>query len=167
MVVAPGNPVIGQQVEDGARRRVVHQVVRRVVDQAMRGAGDQEAAVGKGRAEAGAEPVVGQWERLGKSVVERQVVLGPVAHGGPGGLRREVGLLAGARPGLRLHPLGAGDEPIAGATTPLVVARGPVLRRNAFALGGGRQVKRPDGLAALTGTGWPGFAAGPGRVSLT
>ena len=47
VVVGPGNPVRGQQVEDGPGGRVVEQVVRRVVDQAVRRSRDQKAAVGE------------------------------------------------------------------------------------------------------------------------
>src|SRR5579872_755559 len=65
VVVGPGDPVLGQQVEDGPGRRVVEQVIRRVVDQAVRRARDQEPAVGEGRTQARAEPAIGQRERTG------------------------------------------------------------------------------------------------------
>ena len=81
VVVHPGDAVPGQRVEDGPVRRVVEQIVGRVADQAVSRAGDQEPAVGERRAQARAEPPVGQRERAGQPVVERQVLLGPVAHG--------------------------------------------------------------------------------------
>src|SRR2546430_11478378 len=46
----------------------------------FRSARDEEPAVRERRAQAGAEPVVGQRERPREPVVEGQVVLGPVAQ---------------------------------------------------------------------------------------
>ena len=80
VVVGPGDPVPGQHVEDGPGGRVVEQVERQVIDEAVRRSRDEEAAVGERRAQARAEPVIGQRERPGQAVVERQVVFGPVAH---------------------------------------------------------------------------------------
>jgi len=47
VVVGPGDPVLGEQVEDGPGGRVVEQVERQVVDEAVRGSRDEEAAVGE------------------------------------------------------------------------------------------------------------------------
>src|SRR4249920_1343126 len=80
VVVGPGDAVPGERVEDGPGGRVVEQVERQVVDEAVRGSRDEETAVGERGPQAGAEPVVGQREGPGQAVVKRDVGLGPVAH---------------------------------------------------------------------------------------
>ena len=80
VVVHPGDVVAGQRVEDRPGGRVVHQVPGQVVDQPVRGAADEEPPVRERRPEAGAEPAVGHREGPREPVVERQVLLGPVAH---------------------------------------------------------------------------------------
>ena len=90
VVVGPGDPVPGQHVEDGPGGGIVEQVVGRVVDQAVRGSRDEETAVGERGPQARAEPAIGDREGARKSVVERQVVLAPVAHPGGRRLRRDV-----------------------------------------------------------------------------
>ena len=130
-VVDPGDPVPGQHVHDRARPRPVKQVEGQVVHQAVGGPGEQEPAVRERRAQARAEPAVRQRERPGERVVERQILLGPVAHGG--------GLVA-----LRRGLLGRGHEPVHLAAGPLGVAGAPALAGHAVGLHGGARVIGPD-----------------------
>ena len=149
----------GQRVEDGPVGRVVEQVVRRVADQAVRRAGDQEPAVGERRAQARTEPPVGQRERARQPVVERQVLLGPVAHGrpcrfGPAGAGRVD------------HLLGGGHEPATGPVLPLVVGGMPALRRDPYPLPGCVQVVGADPLAAGLGVPHIRFAVAAEREAV-
>ena len=132
VVVHPGDVVGGQRVEDRPRGRVVDQVPRQVVDQAVRGAGDQEPPVRERRPQAGAEPAVRHREGARKPVVERQLGLRPVAH--------RHGRVA---PGHGLPD--AGREPAAGAVGVGDVAGVPGLGGVAVDLRGGGQVvgRRP------------------------
>ena len=146
---------------------IVEQVVRGVVDQAVRCARDQEAPVGERGAQARAEPAIGQRERPGQPVVERQVMLGPVAHAGRGCLRRGVGVFPAAVAGLRLHLLRAGHEAVALTLTPLQVGAVPALLRHPLALDRGGLVKGADDLAVGPRVGDVGLAIGPQRESVT
>ena len=89
--------------------------------------GDEEPAVRERRAQAGAEPAVGQREGPREPVVERQVVLGPVAH-------RHRGIGAGQRLG---H---GGGEAVVAPVRVLDVAGVPVLAGIVLHLGGGGHV---------------------------
>ena len=130
-VVDPGDPVPGQHVHDRARPRPVEQVEGQVVHQAVGGPGEQEPAVRERRPQARAEPAVRQRERPGERVVERQVLVGPVAHGG--------GRVAVGRGLLR-----RGHEPVQLAAGPLGVAGAPALAGHAVGLHGGTRVMGPD-----------------------
>ena len=117
VVVDPADPVAGQHVEDRPGFRVVHQVPRQVVDEAVRGPGHHEPPVRERRPQAGAEPAVGQRERARQPVVERQVLLGPVAH-------------RHGRVRARHELLDAGHEAVVAAVGDLQVADVPALRRD-------------------------------------
>ena len=117
VVVDPVDPVPGQQVEDRPGFRVVHQVPRQVVDEAVRGPGHHEPPVRERRPQAGAEPAVGQRERARQAVVERQVLLGPVAH-------------RHGRVRTRHEVFDAGHEAVVAAAGDLQVADVPALRRD-------------------------------------
>ncbi len=133
VIVRPRDAVPGKHVEDRARRRVVKQVQRQIIDQAVGRARDQEPAVGERRAEARAEPAIGQRERAGQTVVERQVRLGPVTHSD-----RLVGS--------GLHLLRAGDESVHSSAIPLQMARVPALAGHAIGLLRGGRVVAADHL---------------------
>ena len=164
MIVGPRNAVAVKQVEDRPAGRVVEQVAGRVVDEAVRGSGDQEAAVGEGGSQARAEPAVGDREGAGQAVVERQVVFGPVAHAD-----RRAGALARGPVDVargRDDDLGAGDEPVVLPLIPLVMGGMPALRRHVRPLDGRRQVMRPDGLAVGVPVGCLGLAVGAERETV-
>ena len=140
VVVHPRDAVPGQHVEDRPRGWVVDQVERQVIDEAVGGPGDQETPVGECRAEARAEPVVGERECLGQPVVEGQVLLGPVAH-------RHRGVQLGHQ---RLR---TGHESVARAAASLQLAGVPTLGRHLLRLHGGLLVIRGDRVAATAGVG--------------
>ena len=147
VVVGPGDPMLGQQVEDGPGGRIVEQVAGRVVDQAMRRTRDEETAVGEGGTQARTEPVIGQRERPGEPVIERQVSFGPVAHADGSRLRCGVDVVRrGTGPGLRLHGFRTGHEPVALPLSPLLVARVPALGRNPVTLDREGLRESADGL---------------------
>jgi hypothetical protein len=143
VVVDPRDVMRGQRVKDGAGLGVVHHVPRQVVDEPVRGAGDEEPAVGEGWPQARAEPPVRDRERPRQPVVERQVGLGPVAH--------RNGRVA---PGhLGVH---AGREPVVGPVGVLGVAGVPGLRRIARRLLRGSEVMGGNPLSVrqdIDGTG--------------
>ena len=122
----------GQHLGDRARPRPVEQVERQVVHQPVGRPRQQEPPVGERRPEAGTEPAVGQREGPGKTVIEGQVLLGPVAH------RR--GLVEARRHDLLGRRHETGHLPAG----PLDVAGAPALGGHAVLLHGGRRVKRPD-----------------------
>jgi hypothetical protein len=115
--------VPGQHVEDGPGGRVVAQVERQVIEEAVRRARDQEAAVGERGPQTRAEPVIGEREGPGQAVRERQVVFGPVTHADRGS-------------GAGFHRLGAGHKALAGPVPPLQMARVPAPRRRLQVLDG-------------------------------
>ena len=154
VVVDPGDSVPGQHVEDRPGGRVVEKVEWQVIDEAMRRSRDEETAVGERRAQARAEPVIGQREGPGQAVVERNVVFGPVTHGDRG-------------VGIRLDRLGAGHEPLAGPVPPLQMARMPALRGRLRVLDGGGQMVCPDRLAIAARVGQLRLAVWPEREALT
>ncbi len=117
MIVGPRDPVLGEQVEDGPSRRVVKQVVQRVVDETVRCSRDEKTPVRKGRTKARAEPVIGQREGPGQPVVERQVTFRPVAHARGRGVSISV----------RQRVLRARHESVAFTVPALKVASVPAL----------------------------------------
>ena len=62
MVIGPGDPVPGQHVKDGPGRRVVEQIIGRVVDKAVGCPRDKKTAVRESGTQARAKPVIGQRE---------------------------------------------------------------------------------------------------------
>jgi hypothetical protein len=77
MVVHAAELVASHQLKDGACRCGGDESDRLVVDETVCGAGDQEPPVRERRPQTRAVPVVGESERLGQRVVERQLVFGP------------------------------------------------------------------------------------------
>ncbi len=160
--------MLGQHVEDGPGRRIVEQVVGGVVDQAVRRSRDEKAAVGEGGTQARAEPMIGQRERPGQPIVERQVRFAPVAHADGRRVGRGIHVVAcGPGPGLRLHVLDAGHEAVAPSLAPLEVARVPALRGHAATLHGGGTVKGADGPSVGRAVEDLGLAIRTGREALT
>ena len=154
VVVHPRDAVCAELVEDGPVGRVVGHVHRQVVDEPVGGPGDEEPAVGEGRAQAGGEPPVGQRERPGQSVVEGQVALGPVAHG-PGGVL------------VRDQLLGRGHEPVELAVRPLQVGGVPALRGGVRHLDRAVQVVGGNRLTLGPGVGDLRLAVRAERETLT
>jgi hypothetical protein len=80
MIVDPRDTVAVEQIEYCPGPGIVDDAGYRVVYQPVRGCRDEEAPVGKRRAQAGAEPAVSEREGASERRVERQVLGGPVAH---------------------------------------------------------------------------------------
>ena len=127
VVVDPVDAVPGEHVEDRPGLRVVDDVPGQVVHEPVGGARDEEPAVRERRAQAGAEPVIGQRERPRQPVVEGQVLLGPVAH-------RHGRVAAGQRFGHR------GGEAVVAPVRVLDMTGPPVLAGVVLDLGGGGRV---------------------------
>ena len=81
MVVRPADPVLVEQVEDGAVGGTVNGAAQLVAGEPVGGTRDQKPTIGEGRPEAGGEPSVREREGPGQGVVEGQIVLGPIPHG--------------------------------------------------------------------------------------
>ena len=127
VVVDPADAVPGQHVEDRSGLRVVDDVPGQVVHKPVGRTRDEEPAVRERRAQAGAEPVIGQRERPREPVVEGQVLFGPVAH-------RHGRVAAGQRFG---H---GGGEAVVAPVRVLDMAGPPVLAGVVLDLGGGGRV---------------------------